>query len=68
MVSHADYRSPISANGTIPKAMRTERRLINLFRLISLSTQPFNVLSVRKGERIGLFHKIRASGSPYKTK
>lgn len=60
---HADYRSAISANVTIPKAMRTERRLINPFRLILRSTQPVNVHSVRNGEIIGLFHEIRAAES-----
>lgn len=64
----ADYKSAISANETILKTMRTERRLINPFCLIWCSKQPVNVLSVRNGEIIGLFHKIKASESAYKTK
>lgn len=67
IAGHADYRSAISADGTIPKAMQTERRLINPFQLILRSIQPFKVLSVRNGEKIGLFHKIRAAESAYKT-
>ncbi|OMF86098.1 hypothetical protein BK146_27990 [Paenibacillus sp. FSL R7-0333] len=63
IAGHADYRSAISANGTIPKAMRTEGRLINQFRLILRSIQPFKVLSVRTGKIISLFHKIRAAES-----